>query len=94
MLRHGSPDGEEAILRATGFAEPEHVRVPAGGPMRRGEDDLVAWGHSLSGSAPHLFGDRLDEFARELRALLRSASPTGRFGEQPPDTEVLIRRKP
>lgn len=94
VLRYGSPDGEAVILRAAGFAEPEHLRVPAGDAMRRGEDDIVAWVYSLSGSAPHLFGDRRGAFERELRAMLRRASPSGWFSEQPLDTEVFVWRKP
>ena len=94
VLRHGSPAGEAAILRAAGFAEPEHLRVPSGGVMRRDEDDLVAWVYSLSGSAPHLFGHRRGEFERDVRAILRGASPSGSFSEEPPDTEVFIWRKP
>ncbi len=94
VLRYGSPDGEAMILRAAGFAEPEHLRIPAGDVMRRSEDDVVAWVYSLSGSAPHLFGERRGAFERELRSMLRLASPAGWFSEQPPDTEVFVWRKP
>jgi SAM-dependent methyltransferase len=94
LLRYGAPDGEAVILRGAGFAEPDHLRVPAGGAMERSEDDLVAWVYSLSGSAPHLFGHRRGTFEHELRAILRRASPSGWFSEQPPDTEVFIWRKP
>jgi hypothetical protein len=34
---------------------------------------------SLPFSAPHLFGDRLDDFAGEVRALLANRSAEGRF---------------
>jgi SAM-dependent methyltransferase len=90
FLRHGSPDGEAIVLRNAGFQHPERVQVPAGGVQERDADDLVAWVYSLSGSAPHLFGDRLDEFETDLRSLLGDVSPSGRFAERPPDTEVFI----
>jgi SAM-dependent methyltransferase len=94
FLRFGSPDGEALVLRNAGFQEPERVQVPAGGVQVRNADDVVAWVYSLSGSAPHLFGDRLDEFETDLRHLLDDASPSGLFAEQPPDTEVFVWRKP
>jgi ubiquinone/menaquinone biosynthesis C-methylase UbiE len=94
FLRYGTPDGEAVVLRNAGFQHPERVQIPAGGVQVRTADDLVAWVYSLSGSAPHLFGDRLDEFETDLRQLLGEASPSGLFAEQPPDTEVFIWRKP
>ena len=94
VLRYGSPDGEAIVLRNAGFQVPERVQVPAGGVQVRNADDLVAWVYSLSGSAPHLFGDRLDEFEADLRHLLQEASPSGLFAERPPDTEVFIWRTP
>lgn len=94
VLRHGTPDGEAAILRAAGFAGPECLRLPAAGVLERTEDDLVAWVLSLSGSAPHLFGERLPAFESDLRGVLRQASPAGRFAEQPPHTEVFVWRTP
>jgi hypothetical protein len=53
-------------------------------------DDVVAWTFSMSFSAPHLFGTRLDDFETDLRHLLREASPTGRFSERQPGTEVFV----
>jgi SAM-dependent methyltransferase len=94
VLRYGSPDGEAIVLRNAGFQEPERVLVPAGGVQVRSADDLVAWVYSLSGSAPHLFGDRLGEFETDLRRLLHDCSPSGLFAAQPPDTEVYIWRLP
>lgn len=94
LLRYGNPDGEAIVLRNAGFQDPERVRIPAGGVQVRDVDDVVAWVYSLSGSAPHLFGDRLEEFEVDLRHLLHDVAPSGLFAEQPPDTEVFIWRKP
>jgi SAM-dependent methyltransferase len=94
FLRYGSPDGEAIVLRNAGFQLHERAQLPAGDVQVRNADDLVAWVYSLSGSAPHLFGERRDEFETDLRHLLDDASPSGLFAEQPPDTEVFIWRKP
>ncbi len=94
LLRHGSPGDEETILAAAGFAEPVRLVLPPRGPWVRGEDDVVAWVWSLSGSAPHLFGARRGEFEAELRGLLRDASPAGVFADWPPETEVRVWRTP
>ena len=48
----------------------------------------------MSSAAPHLFGDRLDDFAAEVRALLASRSADGCFWDWPGDTEVVIALKP
>jgi ubiquinone/menaquinone biosynthesis C-methylase UbiE len=94
FLHYGSPDGEAIVLRNAGFQDPERLQLPAGGVQERTADDIVAWVYSLSSSAPHLFGDRLEEFETSLRHLLDDASPPGLYSEQPPDTEVFIWRKP
>ncbi len=93
-LPHGTPDDEAAVLGEAGFGGPERVRVPAGGVLVRTADDVVAWVYSLSGSAPHLFEERGDEFETDLRRLLHDASPSDRFAEQAPDTEVFVWRTP
>ena len=94
LLRYGSPDSEAIVLRNAGLQDPERVLIPAGGVQVRDVDDVVAWVYSLSGSAPHLFGDRIQEFEADLRRLLHNAAPSGLFAEQPPDTEVFIWRRP
>ena len=94
LLRYGSPDGEAIVLRNAGFQGSDRVLIPAGGVQVRDVDDLVAWVYSLSGSAPHQFGNRLDEFEVDLRHLLHDATPSGLFAEQPPGTEVFVWRKP
>ncbi len=94
MLPKGSPNTEEPVLAAAGFVGPRRLHLQHAGPLLRTEDDLVAWVWSLSGSAPHLFGARRDEFETELRAVLRQAAPDGAFAEWLPDTDVRIWRTP
>lgn len=48
----------------------------------------------MSSSAPHLFSDRVEEFAREVRELLASRSPAGVFWDWPGDTEIVLATKP
>ncbi|MFI6071617.1 class I SAM-dependent methyltransferase [Actinoplanes sp. NPDC051343] len=87
-----TPGREDLVIAAAGFVAARRVTVPAGRPVERGTDDLVAWTLSLSGSAPHLFGDRLGDFERDLRALLDDAG--GRFAEQRRPTDLQFWRKP
>src|SRR5204862_3830614 len=79
VLRHGTPGGEAEVLQAAGFDAPVVVPVPGGGQVvERDIDDVVAGVFANSSSAPHLFGDRLGQFERELRALLSGSTSTGR----------------
>jgi hypothetical protein len=94
VLKYGSASGEDAILLQAGFIGPERLQIEAGNELVRSVDDLVAWTFSMSGSAPHLFGDRLSAFENDLRSMLAKASHVGCFSELPPDTEVVIWRKP
>jgi SAM-dependent methyltransferase len=90
----GTPDGEDLVLARAGFPSLDRHVVPAGYAVERSADDVVAWVFSLSSSAPHLFGDRLDAFERDLRGVLRDASPeSGRFAEVVPPTELRIWRR-
>lgn len=93
-LPNGTPGREDLVLARAGFADFERHVVPAGQVVERSADDLVAWVFSRSDSAPHLFGDRLAEFERDLRALLRKASPDNRFAECLPATEIMTWRRP
>jgi SAM-dependent methyltransferase len=89
-----TPDGENLVLERAGFEDYERHVVPAGQIIDRGTDDIVAWTLSQSSSAPHLFGDRLGDFERDLRALLRESAPDNRFAEHLPPTEIRIWRAP
>jgi SAM-dependent methyltransferase len=92
FFRHNWPSDEATIFRAGGFTGPDRLLVPATEPFVRDLDAVVAGIYSLSGSAPHLFGDRLAAFDAELRALLAAASPQGRFVDPPANTEAMIWR--
>jgi SAM-dependent methyltransferase len=81
--------GEDDVLAGAGFTGPRRVIVP-GHIHERSEDDVVASVFSLSWAAPHLFGDRIDNFEPDLRELLRRAAPNGRFAERARDVELVI----
>ena len=91
-MPQGTATDEDGVLRAAGFVGPDRVTVPAGQLFDRTEDDVVASVYSLSSAAPHLFGARLPNFETDLRALLRDASPAGRFSEQQRDVALDIWR--
>lgn len=66
------PGNEDEIYRTAGFEDPRTIELP-GRVVHRSTEDIVAAVYSLSGSTPHRFGERLPEFDRDLRALLRDA---------------------
>lgn len=84
---------EAGIFRAAGFTGPERLSVP-GWVVERTADDVVASVFSRSYAAPHLFGDRIGEFERELRSVLTQVSPRRRFSEEMRDIAVDIWRVP
>jgi SAM-dependent methyltransferase len=94
FLPDGTPGDEVAVLARHGFAGPDRITVPAGQVLLRSTDDVISWVYSRSDSAPGLFGDGLAAFDAELRALLMASSPSGRFAEHVPDTELIAWRKP
>ena len=91
-LPDGTPGGENEIFRRAGFGGPQLIEIQRGQMFERTEDEIVASVFSLSGSAPHLYGDRLQEFEDDLRALLRKASPGGVFHEKARDITLSIWR--
>jgi SAM-dependent methyltransferase len=91
-FRNTSPSGEDAIFQASDFLPEERVSVADSRVLERTADDIVAWVFSASSTAPHLFGDRIYEFERDLRELLAEASPTEDFSVPLSDTTVRIRR--
>lgn len=92
--RTSSPSGEGEVLRAAGFLAPEVVQVSGGEVVHTTPEDILSRHLSLSSSAPHLFGARLEAFCSDALALLRAASRNGRFAERVRDAELVIYRKP
>ena len=91
-----TPDFEryaDALAR-TRFGAPRSVFAPGRVDIVRDADGVLAGYLSTSYAAPHLFGDRLDAFEADVRALLAERSPDGLFWDWPGDTEILIARKP
>jgi SAM-dependent methyltransferase len=93
-IRNTSPSGEDQVLRAAGFLPAQVVTAPDGRAVERTVDDMVAQVLSSSSTAPHLFGDRLDSFARDMREILAAASPAGRFSVRLPDNVLRVWKLP
>ena len=91
-IRNTSADGEDLVFLAAGFDPALQVVVPDGRILERTPDDIVASVFSRSYTAPHLFGDRIDAFEADLRAVLTDASPTGLFSVYLPDNIVSVWR--
>jgi SAM-dependent methyltransferase len=82
VLPSGTRGGDEAaVYGAAGFSGPQRLEV-AGRTVKRSSEEVAASIYSLSSAAPHLFGDRLDEFDAELRELLTAAGDDGWFSER------------
>ena len=84
----------EDVLVRTRFGMPHAIFVPGIPDLVRDSESVLAGYFSMSGSAPHLFGDRAEDFAGEVRELLAARSPEGVFWDWPGDTEVVLARKP
>jgi SAM-dependent methyltransferase len=84
----------EDVLVRTRFGVPRQFFLPGIPDLLRDSQSVLSGYLSLSSAAPHLFGDRLEEFAGEVRALLSSRSAEGVFWDWPGDTEVVLACKP
>ena len=84
----------EDVLVRTRFGVPRQFFVPGLPDLMRDSESVLSGYFSFASSAPHLFGDRLDDFAAEVRALLANRSADGIFWDWPGDTEVVMARKP
>ena len=84
----------EDVLVRTRFGTPRQFFVPGIPDLLRDSQSVLSGYLSLSSSAPHLFGNRLDDFAAEVRALLADRSAEDLFWDWPGDTEIVLARKP
>jgi SAM-dependent methyltransferase len=82
----------EDVLVRTRFGAPRSIFVPGIPDLLRDSESVLSGYFSMSSSAPHLFGDRAEDFAGEVRELLASRSPEGVFWDWPGDTEVVLAR--
>ncbi|HEX3724380.1 MAG TPA: hypothetical protein VHV31_16450, partial [Nitrolancea sp.] len=94
VLAYGSSSGEALILAEAGYLPVRVVPVRGRQILERDVEDLVAQVFSVSGSAPHLFGDSLAEFEADLRQLLQQASDHGRFSQWLGDIRLDIYERP
>jgi hypothetical protein len=84
----------EDVLARTRFGQPSQLFAEGRPDVVRDVESVLAGYLSFATSAPHLFGDRLDEFCQRARALLWRVSPTGLFWDWPGDTEIVLARRP
>jgi SAM-dependent methyltransferase len=87
----GANGGEEDVMRAAGYSGPARREI-AGETVVRTLDEIVDSVFSLSGSTPHLFGDRREAFEEDLRKVLLTLSPDGRFPERMRESAIVIWR--
>jgi SAM-dependent methyltransferase len=90
-----TPGDEATVFRRAGFEGPDEVDVevaPGHDVFIRTEDQVVAAVFSLSYAAPHLFGDGINAFEKDLRDLLRETAPDGRFAERRREVRLDIWR--
>jgi SAM-dependent methyltransferase len=80
-LPRGTRGDESVSFRTAGLTHQRRLEIPSE-VMTRTEDQVVAAVFSLSSATPHLFGQRVGEFERKLRALLREVAPDRLFSER------------
>jgi SAM-dependent methyltransferase len=82
------------VLVRSRFGAPRSLFAPGIPDLVRDSESVLAGYFSMSYAAPHLFGDRVEQFAGDVRKLLASRSPDGLFWDWPGDTQAIVARKP
>jgi SAM-dependent methyltransferase len=93
-IRNTSPDGEDGVFQQAGFRPAKTVTVPDGRAVEQTTDDIVARVFSSSSTAPHLLGDRRQDYEADVRQILARESSSGRFSVRLPDNILRIWRLP
>jgi len=88
------PDLWQDALARTRFGRGHQLFLPGRPDVVQDVDGVLANYLSMSFAAPHLFGNRLDDFRAEVRQLLTQQSPSGLFWDWPGDTEIVIAMRP
>ena len=74
------------VFQGAGFRPAQTVTVADGRAVELTVDDVVARVFSMSSTAPHLFGDRREDYETDVREILTRASRSGRFSVRLPAT--------
>ena len=83
----------EDVLVRTRFGLPRTVFAPGKPDLVRDSQSVISGYFSMAASAPHLYGERLDQFTRDVSDLLAARSPSGLFWDWPGDTEIVLAEK-
>ena len=75
--------GVEDVLAHSRFGTPRAIFAPGIPDLLRDSESVLSGYFSFSYAAPHLFGDRVEDFAGDVRQLLRSRSPRASSGTGP-----------
>lgn len=86
-------DRHETVLTRARFEAPQHLFCTGRPDIVQDIDGVLANYFSMSFAAPHLFGDRREQFEADMRAELARLSPSGLFWDWPGDTGILLARK-
>jgi SAM-dependent methyltransferase len=82
----------EDVLVETRFGKPRSLFAPGTADLIRDTQCVISGYLSMSWSAPHLFGDRLDDFTGQAREMLDT--PDRQFWDWQGDTEIVLAVKP
>lgn len=81
------------VIGKSQFGPPRRLFCPGRPDIVQDVEAVLANYLSTSFAAPHLFGDKLEDFKKDVREALTSRSATGEFWDWPGDTQILIARK-